>query len=129
MRKAPNAFRMYYLQNLIPDALRGMAGYHALKETSFLCPRSRVWVSLRKTDSHDETFSIAGYILDSRMEKLVDFIFPGILQEAKECFNAFRLRGTESAVPGAVASESNMLFSECLVYCAVLWLQVRLIYT
>ncbi len=124
MKAAPNAFKLYYLQNLLPSALRAMAGYHARQPGSYLCPRSRAWVTLCDIGKQNEVFNVGGLILTENMEKLVNYIFPDILDEARACFKAFRLRGTESAVPGAVASESNMLLSEALVYCAVLWLQV-----
>ncbi len=126
LEKNASAFKQFYLNNLIPNALRAQGGYDGRKIDSFVCPRSRAWVEWGGSDMQNEQFTVGGYILDKKMKQLVDYIFPGILEEAEACFKAYKLRGTESAVPGAVVSQSNMLFSELLAYSAVLWLQVIL---
>ena len=116
--KEKGVFESWYLHNLIPSALAALAGYDSKTTKSFVVARSRAWWSERI--GNESEFTVAGMVLSDNLKSLVDFIFPDIIEKAKECWKSWNSRSSFSV---GVASKTNTLVTEALVYCAVIWLQ------
>jgi hypothetical protein len=117
------AYKTSYLNNLLPSALRAQSGYDAKKVDSYVCPRSRAWVSKVPEEQLENVFNIAGLILNEKMLELIEYMFPGILSDAEDCWRNSLKQHTSTR--NVVVSETNKLVSEALVYCAMVWCQVR----
>ena len=114
-------FEQWYLHNLVPEALAAQGGYDGRNKQSYVIARSRAWWSPSKlTDTPG--FTVAGMVLSDKLKKLIEFMFPGILQQAESCWRAWRDRNTSSQ-EHQVVSQTNLMATEALVYLTVVWLQ------